>query len=124
MEAAIECNHAHRLLFARLGHDGLLADAATRRKLLVEVLDAVDLAVGRDGEGDVVQHFGANLASEAVWVEGLAGSSEDSVDNGPLADAALLERVQVVVFAVGLLLRAMCNWIEVDRNGQRGLVFS
>lgn len=54
VEAPIKSNNSNCLLLAGLGHNRLLANAATRGKLLVKVFNAMDLAVGRYGKGDVV----------------------------------------------------------------------
>lgn len=89
VEAPVQGDHANGLLFARLGDDGLLAGAAPGRELLVIVLDTVDLAVRRHREGHVVEHLGANLAPETVWMVGLSGGPQNAVDDGPVADAAL-----------------------------------
>lgn len=102
MEAPVKGHHSHSLVEARLRHDGLLADAAPRRKLLVEVFDAVDLVGGVHGELYTIERLVADHARETARVIGLAGGPQDALQDGLCAHAALLQGVQVAVLAVGL----------------------
>lgn len=97
-------HHSNRLLHARLRYDRLVADATTRSVLLVEVLHAVNLAVGRQGERYVVEDSVAFHAPEAVWMEGFLGGAKDAIHDGFLADAALVQSVQIVFFAIRRIL--------------------
>ena len=57
--------------------DGLVAGGALGREDPVEVVDAVDLVVEVDGEGDAVEALLAHAAPEATGVERLAHRLQD-----------------------------------------------
>ena len=59
------------------GSDGLVAGGALGREDPVEVVDAVDLVVEVDGEGDAVEALVAHAAPEAAGVERLAHRLQD-----------------------------------------------
>ena len=67
------------------GSDGLVAGGALGREDPVEVVDAVDLVVEVDGEGDAVEALVAHAAPEAAGVVRLAHRLQDlSGDNAEL----------------------------------------
>lgn len=93
MKTVIQGDDSHRLLLARLGHYGLLAHPAPWGENLVEVLDAMH-TVGRvDRERYAVQAFAADDAAETLGVVGFACGTQNSVQNGFLAHATLLQSV-------------------------------
>ena len=59
------------------GSDGLVAGGALGREDPVEVVDAVDLVVEVDGEGDAVEALVAHAAPEAAGVVRLAHRLQD-----------------------------------------------
>ncbi len=61
--------------------------------LLVEVIDAVNLIGGVHGEGYAVQGLFADDARETDWVVRPSSGSQNAVQNGLLADGALLQGV-------------------------------
>ena len=56
----------------------------------MEVVDAVDLVVEVDGEGDAVEAVVADAAAEAPGVVGVAHRLQDHLHDEVAADAALL----------------------------------
>jgi len=65
-------HHSNRLLGPLDGSDGLVAGGALWREDPVKVVDAVDLVVEVDGEGDSVEALVAHAAPEAAGVVRLA----------------------------------------------------
>ena len=59
----------------------------------MEVLDAVDLVGGVDGERDAVQAAVAHHAGEAVGVVGLPCGPQDALHDGIAADGAGLQGI-------------------------------
>lgn len=68
METAVEGNHPDSFIKARFRHDRLLADTAARGKLLVEVVNAVNLVSSVYSEGDAIQGLVAHDTREAAGV--------------------------------------------------------
>ena len=77
----------------------------------MEILDAVNLVCGINGEGYSVKAGFADDASETAWVVRLAGGSQDPVQDGLEALAALLQCVRVVGLTQGLVVWSPVEWL-------------
>lgn len=107
MEIPIQRHYTDRLLLARCRHYWLMAHTAARSKLLVEVLDAVDVVGGVHSERDPVQAAVTHHAGEAVRVVGLARRPQDALHDRLTADVAGLQSVDVARLTVRFLLHSV-----------------
>ena len=86
----------------------------------MEVLDAVDLVGGVHSEGDSVQTLLADQAGEAGGVVRFPCCSENPVQDGAGALAALLQGVGVVGLAERLVVRPPVEWLPEQQGGTLG----
>lgn len=107
MEIPVQGHYADGLLLARSRHYGLFTHRATRGKLLVEVLDAVDVVGGVHGEGDAVQAPVTHHTGKAVWVVSFTRRPQNTLHDGLTADVTGLQGVDVARLTVSLLVHSI-----------------
>ena len=107
MEILLHGDHPHRLLCPLHRRDALSTAGTLGGEDAVEVVDAVDLVVEVDREGDAVKTVVADTAAEAAGMVGLADSLENTLHDQVTTDLTFLRglleaRVEVVLLTVDL----------------------
>jgi len=104
MVGIVHGHHSVRFLFALFGRDRLGARETAWRVFFVETIDTVHFVLWIDRERHAVQTFAAHTAHEAWRVVRFAGRAQDPLHDRLLANAALFQRVEIVLLAVWLAI--------------------
>ena len=107
MEILLHGDHSHRLLCSLHRRDALSTAGTLGGEDAVEVVDAVDLVVEVDREGDAVKTVIADAATEAAGMVGLTYGLENTLHDQVTTDLTLLRglleaRVEIVLLTVNL----------------------
>lgn len=108
VKATIQGHHSDGFFLPRFGHDRQFTNATSRRKLFVEIFDAVDAVGGVDRERNAVQAFAAYDACETRRMIRFARGTQNPVEDRLSAHRTFFESVQIVFFAI----RFPVQWIE------------
>ena len=107
VEIFLHSNNSDSLFSALNWSDSVSTTRALGSEDPVEVIDAVDLVVEVDSEGDTIKTLIADAAAEAARVECFANGLEDTLHDQMTTDLTLLRglleaRVEIILFTIDL----------------------